>query len=1429
MMKKLIAVVLLVVCLPALANAWFFNTQVKTAGGSMTSRNKVNQALADGSLFKSYTTHAPLSVSVAASTGYRISNVTVNGTVINNPASPYTTTVQGPNSQSVFASFAQAILSVTASASSGGTVSPTSVANILAGVKLAAPVVFTYTPSSGYRLASLSGATGATVSSALPAPTNTVVTVTYPVGYTFTAPVALVGTFDSANPIAVAGPAQTAVYGAQVTLTGSYSGGSVPPASYTWTQTSGPQVALTTFGSSATFTAPSVEATLTFKLTLDTGSSATTSVTVVRSIATAAYNQCQFCHAANNVGPAQLFNNWSASRHEAKGVMCYACHVGTNSGGHPGALISRTVNETTFTYVNSGASFCLNGSCHTPGITHKTVGMACARCHNSGEIHNPNATFAGSADACFTCHGGANTLHYFANSSIGANNCTLCHNNSGHNPAPSASVPRVHFNGYTSYVNPGYAAAYVTPVTLCSDCHKGGDPLSAADLAILQFRTEWAASRHGDTKGAAWLNSKSHNWKASGQAGVKVSQAGAPTDCQRCHTATGYVQFTNTSSIAPIASSAARYSEPLTCNACHNPDFTTRGVSARTGYYNYTSQATGRLLVAARYPDSQTSNICLGCHVGREAGDTIKAMAAATAHGNYSSAFWQNVSFLNSHYLTAGGQVFGVTGYEYPGFNYANTVDHSLVGTGATGPCVTCHLPGKSHTLAPSAASYSQCNSCHNGAMDATFVANKTSDYQAGLKALAAALTQKGFTPNLVNGTLTYPYFTTRNWGNQASGPGNMGAAFNYNMLVHDLGAYAHNPTYAKRLVRDSIDYLVNGSVDRSRDLTATIEALLTNATDRADAKNFVLNAANGSAACAVCHSQTPDPLTGANILATYNLSLHSTVAGGPSCASCHAPSAQVAHPPNMTMLKNPTAIADKCFGCHGIPNGAVPHRWPSLGKCAECHNGHDPKQVKIGFPHYGTYSSAQYVAKNFQCESCHYQQGTPPQFQIFPANFQWATSGHADPQSPAFVGPAPYTEASLEAYDFKFLGTPLPVIAQDTVAKDCVRCHTSTGYVSYVTPTDPARDTTAFQNISPWGTPGDRTREMVACPACHTPTPFDSGFSRRFVGWHDDANSPGIGSNAFVVQGWYNYSSAATSKIKRTKIFTNAGNMVDSNLCITCHSGKATGDLIKQSTDCSNYPSIVCRVGNNVPANGMTGAFWDNVDFVDPHGGAANFMFSGPADSNRAGYEFENRPAFVDTFHSTIQLDLSQGPCVGCHMTSPEQHSFKVISTASNGSITGVRSSRCADCHNDGDFSNTFVMSAATLDRRRVAYRTALTIITNQLAGKGIYYNKEKAPYFFTTADPAQQSMATRTVNWNFSTTFRGANLMGAAFNLRLLDSTSGWVHNGTYAKRLLYDTIDYLYDGNATNNSTAIAIQNSGLDAATRSTVTSYLVPRK
>jgi|GEM_PF-2125923 len=560
-------------------------------------------------------------------------------------------------------------------------------------------------------------------------------------------------------------------------------------------------------------------------------------------------------------------------------------------------------------------------------------------------------------------------------------------------------------------------------------------------------------------------------------------------------------------------------------------------------------------------------------------------------------------------------------------------------------------------------------------------------------------------------------------------------------------------------------------------------------------------------------------------------------------CSTCHNPSvfnsySSTKYNPHLQIpgitcgfchtigVHNPAAA---CINCH-TPNNTYGLPWPPAGTglgfhttytgttlCTNCHGLHDPGRVTMsGPPHLGTYSSAQFVTSNISCNNCHMQSGGAA-FNIYSANYDWATTGKANPASASYIGPGPYSEANLEAYDFKTLGTPFPATPANTVAVGCVRCHTTTGFINYVNPSNPS--TPVLTDIHAWGTTADRTREMINCSACHNSTStsgFDATFSRRTVG----VPSPDP-YDVNCVETWYNYSSSATKKIVRTKYFTdNVNDLVDSNMCIVCHSGISSGNLIKQTTGAwnnqtctSTSPSIVCKLGtgtgNAQVTSGLGSTFWNNAGFIDPHGmGSADLLIP---DNNRSGYEFIPGSAST-TFHSNIgtpgstaPLNGTEGPCVGCHMTAPRRHVFTPISSSTTGTITGITSTVCNTCHGISAFT---INSPADLDAKKQGYLAALTIITAQLAAKGVYYNAALPPYFFTTNNTALQGSSTKVNNWNaLDAHSYGANLMGAAFNLRLLQTDAGWAHNGTTAKRLLYDTIDYLDDGQQ-NNSVAATI---------------------
>jgi hypothetical protein len=275
----------------------------------------------------------------------------------------------------------------------------------------------------------------------------------------------------------------------------------------------------------------------------------------------------------------------------------------------------------------------------------------------------------------------------------------------------------------------------------------------------------------------------------------------------------------------------------------------------------------------------------MACHTGRENGESIKK----------STATFTNTGFINSHYLTAGATLFGVSGYEYyaeSSGKYANPAffAHDKIGiddrngTGTQGPCVTCHMTfnndGKKHTFLPltverkdashplritnvTGIASTACEHCHNGTHELTvaeFNEQKTLLREA-MEAFEAQLGTRGiffgeaypyfystpFDPTYVEsgscskntamrnwqlgGTTTFTYNATTKVctpavgiaGAAGSGKDVMGAAFNFNLIEHDPGAFVHNRFYVKRLIYDSIDLLDDGVLNSS--VAATLDS----------------------------------------------------------------------------------------------------------------------------------------------------------------------------------------------------------------------------------------------------------------------------------------------------------------------------------------------------------------------------------------------------------------------------------------------------------------------------------------------------------------------------------------------------------------------------------------------------------------------------
>jgi len=430
--------------------------------------------------------------------------------------------------------------------------------------------------------------------------------------------------------------------------------------------------------------------------------------------------------------------------------------------------------------------------------------ISCQDCHTNTTPHSILPTSA----VCGTCHFDSNGKvpgHVF---DISSNPCLSCHD--PHSTVGSASTIGPHYNNMTGA---GYPASYVTSRSDCSDCHFD----SPANVAI---RKDWAGSGHADTAAAAWTSS---DFKTI-------------SGCAQCHTTTGFIAYSSGKVTSAWGAASDKTKEVLSCKGCHS-NIGTGALRSNLPVAPYAGDS-------YRNPDLGTaSNLCAKCHSGTQSGRSIKAQAAAGAN-------FANLPFIGSHSSAAVGILFKSIGYEFGARDYSNGwhFKHDRIGinhfkaygfdTGSDGPCAGCHMSSPNqHTFSPlakdesgavSAIISSSCAGCHTGAayLDAARVNARINKYALTLLALQKVLEGKG-----IYYAEAAPYFfksannaspgnAVTNWGTADT----MGAAFNFSLLRHEPGAYAHNMVYAKRLIYDSIDCLDNGALDNS--VAATLDNL---------------------------------------------------------------------------------------------------------------------------------------------------------------------------------------------------------------------------------------------------------------------------------------------------------------------------------------------------------------------------------------------------------------------------------------------------------------------------------------------------------------------------------------------------------------------------------------------------------------------------
>ncbi len=269
--------------------------------------------------------------------------------------------------------------------------------------------------------------------------------------------------------------------------------------------------------------------------------------------------------------------------------------------------------------------------------------------------------------------------------------------------------------------------------------------------------------------------------------------------CAKCHSATGLPFYLELG-----VNKAEPLSNGMLCTTCHDslPEFTRYAVDE----VEFPSGAT------ASFGDGEDANLCLNCHQGRQSTVSVDSRIG----DNSDDAVVEGLGFANVHYFAAGATVFGTEvqgAYEYAGKSYNGRFGH----VGSYDDCTECH---DAHTLEVKTEA---CGTCHAGAADVADIRmgspnfdgdGDTSEGIAGevetLGELLYAAVQDYATnvvgTGIVYDSHRYPYWFTEDGARYGTWtPSLLKGAYNYQYLMKDPGAYAHNGKYIVQILYDSL------------------------------------------------------------------------------------------------------------------------------------------------------------------------------------------------------------------------------------------------------------------------------------------------------------------------------------------------------------------------------------------------------------------------------------------------------------------------------------------------------------------------------------------------------------------------------------------------------------------------------------------------
>lgn len=319
----------------------------------------------------------------------------------------------------------------------------------------------------------------------------------------------------------------------------------------------------------------------------------------------------------------------------------------------------------------------------------------------------------------------------------------------------------------------------------------------------MSFNELWKSSPHAKNDAEAF-----RHWDAADPQEIPVA-------CARCHSRTGFLDFLGVDGTAVgVVDNPAKIGTTITCYVCHNEaTYTLDSVTFPSGD-----------MIRSLGPEAR----CITCHQGRASTSTVN-IAITKAGLTEDDTPSVDLAFVNSHSTSAatsfGSEVQGA--YEYDGKTY-----HGRFNRGEEFfSCIRCH---NQHSLK---LKIETCGECHTfDGEDPKNIRVNTTDFDGDgditegayyevehvhAKLLAAI---QAYAKNVVGVPIVYdlklhPYFFLDTNNNGLADPDEikaankynswtprlLRAAYNYNYVSHDKGAFAHNSTYILQVLYDSL------------------------------------------------------------------------------------------------------------------------------------------------------------------------------------------------------------------------------------------------------------------------------------------------------------------------------------------------------------------------------------------------------------------------------------------------------------------------------------------------------------------------------------------------------------------------------------------------------------------------------------------------